>query len=292
MASLATRGSDMAVRAHPFRAFVTKFGRHRGGMVGALLLIGMVLIAFFAPYIAPIDPLQVERTKLLQPPSYEHPFGTDRVGRDQLSRVIYGARATLLLGVVATTIAFTLGVPLGLVAGYRGGRLDNVIMRGIDVLLAFPSLLLAIIFVFALGPNLLNAMIAVGIARIPHHARVTRGAVLSAREHAYVEAARSLGGSEFTVVFRHIFPNVVAPNIVIATVGMAAAILTGTTLSFLGVGAQPPTPEWGLMLSMGRNFLGAAPWLTLFPGLAIMVTVLAINLLGDALRDVLDPKAR
>lgn len=253
------------------------------------LLIGM---AVFAPYVAPFDPLAVSPFDALLPPSLAHWMGTDTLGRDMLSRVIYGARISLRLGLVSVSIAMSVGVTIGTIAGYLGGQVDNVLMRVVDVLLAFPSLILALIAVFALGPGLTNAMIAVGIASIPSYARVTRGEVLSAKENLYVQAAEAVGAPNLVVMFRHMLPNIIAPNIVIAALGTGAAILAGSALSFLGLGAQAPTPEWGLMLAQGRGFMQLAWWLTFFPGLGIMLTVMALNLFGDGLRDVLDPRLK
>jgi ABC-type dipeptide/oligopeptide/nickel transport system permease subunit len=207
-----------------------------------------------------------------------------------MSRVIFGTRISLRLGLVSVSIALSIGVLIGVLAGYLGGRVDGVLMRLVDVLLAFPSLILALVAVFALGPGLTNAMIAVGISTIPAFARITRGEVLSAKENLYVQSAQALGASPSTVMFRHILPNIIAPNIVMAALMTGTAILAGAALSFLGLGAQSPTPEWGLMLSQGRAFMSLAWWLTLFPGLGIMLTVMAMNLLGDGLRDVLDPR--
>jgi peptide/nickel transport system permease protein len=269
-----------------------RFLRHPGGMVGAVLMLLLIGVAAFAPLLAPYNPLAVSPMDALLPPSREHWMGTDTLGRDVLSRVIYGARISLRLGLVSVSIAMSLGVLLGVLAGYFGGRTDAVLMRLIDVLLAFPPLVLALIAVFALGPGLTNAMIAVGISAIPAYARVTRGEVLSARENLYVQAAEATGVPNSLVMFRHILPNIIAPNIVIAALGTGSAILAGSALSFLGLGAQAPTPEWGLMLSQGRGFMQLAWWLTFFPGLGIMVTVMALNLLGDGLRDVLDPRLR
>jgi ABC-type dipeptide/oligopeptide/nickel transport system permease subunit len=250
----------------------------------------LVVLAVFAPQVAPYDPLAVSPFDALLPPSTEHWMGTDTLGRDMLSRVIFGSRISLRLGLVSVSIALTIGVVIGSVAGYVGGRVDDVLMRVIDVLLAFPSLILALLAVFALGPGLTNAMIAVGISAIPSYARVTRGEVLSAKENLYVQAAEAVGAPTLVIMFRHILPNIIAPNIVIAALGTGIAILAGSALSFLGLGAQAPTPEWGLMLAQGRGFMQLAWWLSFFPGLAIMVTVMSLNLLGDGLRDVLDPR--
>ncbi len=269
-----------------------RFLRHRGGMLGGVLLLALVATAVFAPTLAPHDPLAVNPIDALLPPSGEHWMGTDTLGRDMTSRVIYGARISLRLGLVSVSIALTLGVLVGVVAGYLGGRVDGVLMRFIDILLAFPPLVLALVAVFALGPGLTNAMIAVGISSIPAYARITRGEVLSAKENLYVQSAQALGAPTWVVMFRHIMPNIIAPNIVMAALGTGSAILAGAALSFLGLGAQAPLPEWGLMLSQGRGFMSLAWWLTVFPGLGIMVTVMAMNLLGDGLRDVFDPRLR
>jgi peptide/nickel transport system permease protein len=228
----------------------------------------------------------------MQPPSRAHPFGSDDVGRDILSRIIHGARISLSVGLIAVGIAGTLGVTLGLITGFYGGWLDDLILRGMDLLLAFPGILLALTIVAVLGPGLFNVMIAVGIADLPSFTRVTRGQTLSVREMDYVQGARAMGCSTARVLRRHVLPNVLPALIVLATLRVATAILTAAGLSFLGLGAQPPTPEWGAMLAMGRTFLRQAWWLTTFPGFAIMLTVMQINLLGDGLRDALDPKLR
>jgi len=270
-----------------------RFLRHPGGMLGALLLVLLIGVAAFAPQVVRHPPLKVNPVDRLKPPSAAHWMGTDELGRDVFARVVYGARISLRLGLVSVAIALSFGLTIGIVAGFFGGRIDALLMRIVDVLLAFPSLILALIAVFALGPGLFNAMIAVGIASIPAYARVTRAEVLSAKENLYVQAAQALGSTRLNVMLRHVLPNVVAPNIVLAALGTGAAILAGAALSFLGLGAQAPAPEWGLMLSKGKDFmLQGKWWLTVFPGLGIMVTVMAMNLFGDGLRDVLDPRLR
>lgn len=278
--------------ARPGSKALRRFLRHPGGMLGFFMLAALLLVALFAPVVAPYDPLKVDPINALLPPSSEHWMGTDTLGRDQLSRVIFGARISLRLGIVSVGIAMSLGVFLGVLAGYLGGRVDAVVMRVVDILLAFPSLVLALIAVFALGPGLTNAMIAVGISSIPVYARITRAEVLSAKENLYVQSAQALGAPAGGIMFRHILPNIIAPNIVMGALGTGSAILAGAALSFLGLGAQAPTPEWGLMLSQGRGFMSLAWWLTVFPGLGIMATVMSMNLLGDGLRDVLDPRLR
>ena len=255
--------------------------RNRGALVGLAIIIFMVVVAFAAPLIAPYDPLEQVVADALKPPSPEHLFGTDDVGRDMLSRIIYGGQITLRVGLISVTIAGTVGTILGILAGFYGGWLDTLIMRLIDILLAFPGLLLALTIIAILGPGLFNVMIAVGIGGIPSYTRVARGTTLTVRERDYVMSGRVTGCSDLRIMFRYILPNVLPPLIVLATVGVAGAILTAAGLSFLGLGAQPPTPEWGSMLTNGRTYLRQAWWFTMFPGLAVMVTVLAINMFGD-----------
>lgn len=259
-------------------------------MLGGIMLLAIILITATAPIIAPFDPLEVDPAAILSAPGFPHLLGTDTLGRDLFSRVAFGGRISLLLGLISVSISLVLGVLLGVLAGYFGGKTDEVIMRFVDVLLAFPGLLLALLAVFALGFGLRNAMIAVGISGIPIFARVTRAEVLSGKENLYVEAARAIGAPEAVILRRHLLPNIITPNIVIATLRVGTAIIFGASLSFLGLGAQAPTPEWGLMLSQGRGFLAMAWWLSLAPGLAIFLVVMASNLFGDGLRDVLDPR--
>jgi peptide/nickel transport system permease protein len=266
--------------------------RNYVAMAALAIILGLFIVAIFAPLIAPYDPLKQNFRVALQPPSPAHPFGTDDVGRDILSRVIYGTRISLRVGLVSVAISGIFGVLLGLIAGYYGKWLDNTIMRIIDVLLAFPSLLLALAIIAILGPGLFNVMIAVGIGSIPVYTRMARASTLSVRERDYVLAARTLGLSDARIIRGYIFPNIIPPIIVLATLGVATAILTAAALSFIGLGAQPPTPEWGAMLTQGRQYLQKAWWFTAFPGLAIMITVLAMNVFGDALRDALDPRLR
>ncbi len=264
--------------------------KNRLAVAGGALLALFLLIAAAAPWIAPRDPLAQDLYGRLSPPSAKNWFGTDDFGRDILSRVLHGSRVSLRVGVAAVAIALVVGTAVGLTAGYWGGLLDNVLMRLMDLMLAFPSILLAIVVVAVLGPSLNNAMLAVGIVSIPQYARLVRASVLSIREQDYVTAARALGARDARIILTAILPNCVAPLTVQATLGMAGAILDAAGLSFLGLGAQPPTPEWGAMLSGGRDFILSAPWVLTFPGLAILLTVLAFNLLGDGLRDALDPK--
>lgn len=266
--------------------------RNHGAMAGLIVLLLLILMAVFAPAIAPSDPIEVEARLRFIEPGREHWMGTDKYGRDILSRVIYGARISLVIGFISVGIGMLAGVPLGLIAGWAGGWVNGLIMRCTDAMLALPGLLLALSIVAALGPSLTNAMIAVGIGTVPTYIRLVQSSVLSARENVYVDAAKIAGSSPGRIMFLHILPNVAAPVIVVSTLGMGTAILSASGLSFLGLGAQPPTPEWGATVADGRNFLTSAWWVSTFPSLAIMVTVLAINLFGDGLRDALDPRLR
>ena len=264
--------------------------KNRLSLAGGLLLLLFLGVAAFAPWIAPMDPHSQDLYGRLSPPSLENWFGTDDFGRDILSRIIYGSRISLRVGVAAVAIALLIGTVIGLIAGYWGGILDNLLMRLMDMMLAFPSILLAIVIVAILGPSLANAMLAIGIVSIPKYARLVRASVLSVREKDYVAAARALGAGDARIILTAILPNCIAPLTVQSTLGMASAILDAAGLSFLGLGAQPPIPEWGAMLSGGRDFITKAPWVLTFPGLAILLTVLSFNMLGDGLRDALDPK--
>jgi peptide/nickel transport system permease protein len=261
-------------------------------MAGLVLIAALALIAVSAPLIAPANPLKQVLSTRLKPPSAAHWLGTDQLGRDVLSRMIYGARISLLIGTVVVGLAASIGIFVGLVAGYSGGWLDEGLMRLTDVFFAFPALILAMAISGALGPSLTNAMIAIAIVSWPVYARLVRAQVLSLREREYVEAARSLGASANRIVWGHILPNTLAPLLVQASFDMGSAILSAAGLSFIGFGAQPPTAEWGVMISEGRNYIATQPWLSLFPGLAILLTVAAFNLIGDGLRDALDPRLR
>jgi len=264
---------------------------HPLAAIGAALIITLILIAVFADYIAPYEPTaQIGRR--LQPPSSEFLLGTHSLGRDVLSRIIHASRVSLYVGVVAVGLAVLIGVPLGVLTGYIGGMFDNTMMRLIDIMLAFPALVLAIVLAGLLGPSVTNAMIAIAIVYAPHFARVSRGSVLSAKEEVYIEAARVVGCRPLRILALHILPNIMAPLIVLSTLQLSTAILTEAGLSFLGLGTQPPDPSWGIMLSRGRVHMELAPGVAIFPGLAIAITVLAFNFLGDGLRDVLDPRLR
>jgi peptide/nickel transport system permease protein len=266
--------------------------RNPGSVTGAIILLSLILVAFLAPVITRYDPIEIVPAERLKAPSGEHWFGTDAFGRDIYTRLVYGSRISLRMGLVSVGIALLLGVSSGMAAGFYGKRIDNLIMRIVDITLAFPGILLALVVIAILGPSLFNAMIAVGISAAPTYARVTRGMVLKTKEEVFVESATAIGCRPGRIIMRHILPNILGPIVVVATLGVGGAIISGAALSFLGLGALPPTPEWGLILSEGRNYLRVAWWITTFPGLAIMVTVLSINLLGDGLRDALDPHMR
>lgn len=265
---------------------------HRLGMFGATIIVIVILTAIFGPYLTPYDPNAIDFSVRFSGPTWIHPLGADNLGRDTLSRIIYGARVSLQVGVIAVSIAGTVGTLLGLVAGYAGRILDEIIMRTLDVLFAFPAILLAIAILAALGRGIANAMVAIGVVYIPIFARIARGAVLSVRNEDFVEAARAVGANDVRILFRHIFPNALAPLIVETTLSLAFAILAEAALSFFGLGTQPPDPSWGRMLSEGRAYFRQSFWMGLFPGLAIMLTVMGFNFLGDGLRDVLDPRLR
>lgn len=260
-------------------------------VVPGLVILGVVIVcAVFAPLIAPHDPLEQDYSAIAVAPSWSHPLGTDDLGRDVLSRIIFGSRVSLEVGAIAVFIAVTFGAVLGLVSGYVGGVVENVIMRFVDAVQAFPGLILALGLTAALGPSIRNVMIAIGFISAPAIARLTRGQTLSVRETEYVAAARVMGASPWVIVRRHIWPNVTAPIIVQSTLLVASAIVTEASLSFLGVGVQPPTPSWGAMLRIGSQYLEVAPWIALAPGAAIFLTVLAFNFIGDGLIRVLDPR--
>ena len=264
--------------------------KRKGAMFGLAVVAFFVLIALFAPWIAPHDPLETSWSALRLAPSAAYPFGTDDIGRDVLSRVIWGARASLLAGLVSVCISVSLGVPIGMLAGYLGRWVDGLISRITDAMLACPFLILAIALAAFLGPSLTNAMIAIGISATPVFIRLTRAQVLAAKSEDYVEAARALGNPHLRIALRHILPNIVAPLIVQATLAIAAAVIAEASLSFLGLGQQPPAPSWGSMLNTARSYMDQAPWMAVWPGVSIFLLVLSFNLLGDGLRDALDPR--
>jgi peptide/nickel transport system permease protein len=276
----------------PRQRVLRRLGRRRGAMLGLSVVVFFVLLAVLAPTIAPHDPLQTSWSEVRKAPSATHLFGTDEIGRDVASRVIWGARASLLAGLVSVCISLSLGVPIGLLAGYVGGWVDGLISRITDAMLACPFLILAIALAAFLGPSLTNAMIAIGISATPVFIRLTRAQVLSVKVEDYVEAARAVGNSHLRIALRHILPNVVAPLIVQATLAVAAAVIAEASLSFLGLGQQPPAPSWGSMLNTAKNYIDNAPWMAVWPGLSIFLLVLSFNLVGDGLRDALDPRHR
>jgi len=275
-----------------YRDALRRLFRNKLAITGMVIMAIFLLTAILAPLLSPYDPIVQELAMRRRPPSQEHWLGRDDLGRDILSRIIYGARLSLQVGVLSVGFAIVIGAIVGSISGYMGGWVDNILMRFMDIMLAFPALLLAIAIVTILGPGLLNMLYAIGIVSIPAYARIVRGSVLSAKEQDYVLAARAVGVPPFRILFRNIFPNVLTPLLVQGTLGIGTAILDAAGLSFLGLGAQPPEPEWGAMLGQGRYSMFTAPHIVLFPGLAIMLAVLGFNLLGDGLRDALDPRLR
>ena len=274
----------------PWQRTLHQLAQRRIALVALAAVLFFIALAVVAPLISPYDPLTTSWSAVRKPPSWSHPFGTDEIGRDVLARVIWGSRASLLAGLVSVSLALAVGVPIGLVSGYVGGFLDGLLMRMVDAMLAVPFLILAIAFAAFLGPSLANAMVAIGISQTPIFARLTRGQVLTVKHEDYVEAARAVGNSHLRIVLRHIFPNIVPPILVQATLATAAAIIAEASLSFLGLGQQPPSPSWGSMLNTAKNFISQAPWMAFWPGLAIFSLVLSLNLFGDGLRDALDPR--
>ena len=290
LGALPTHASDEL--ESPARRALRRLFRRKGAVIGLVVLAVFILLALLAPLVAPYDPIATSWTLVRKPPSAAHWFGTDELGRDMLSRVIYGARASLLAGAISVTIALTIGVPLGLISGYRGGFFDALISRITDAMLACPFLILAIALAAFLGPSLADAMIAIGISATPVFIRLTRGQVMSVKVEDYVEAARAMGNPRWRIALFHILPNILPALLVQATLSIAAAIIAEAALSFLGLGQQPPFPSWGSMLNAAQRFLSNAPWMAIWPGLAIFLVVLSLNLVGDGLRDALDPRER
>jgi peptide/nickel transport system permease protein len=276
----------------PGRRALRRFAQHKLAMFGLVIVVIFVLAAALAPWIAPFDPLETSWSRLRQPPSWTHPFGTDENGRDVLSRVLHGARASLMAGVIAVGGAALIGVPIGLLAGLGGKWMDMVISRVADAMLSIPFLILAIALAAFLGPALENAMLAIAISASPIFVRLARGMALDARSTDWVEAARAMGNPPWRIGLLHVLPNILPPLLVQATLAIAEAIIAEASLSFLGLGQQPPNPSWGSMLNSAQRFIESAPWLAIFPGLAIFLVVLAFNLVGDGLRDALDPRSQ
>jgi peptide/nickel transport system permease protein len=276
----------------PTRRVLRRLFARKGAVVGLVVIAAFILLAVFAPFIAPYDPVATSWTLVRKPPSWLHWFGTDDLGRDVLARVLYGARASLLAGAISVGIALGIGVPFGLLSGYRGGFIDALISRITDAMLACPFLILAIALAAFLGPSLGNAMIAIGITTTPIFVRLTRAQTLNVKVEDYVEAARAMGNPRWRIALFHILPNIMPALLVQATLSIAAAIIAEAALSFLGLGQQPPAPSWGSMLNAAQRFLTTAPWMALWPGLAIFLVVLSFNLVGDGLRDALDPRER
>ena len=278
--------------ASPWLRAWRRLRRRRGAMVGLVVVLMFVVLAVFAGWIAPQDPIATNWGAIRKPPSAEHWMGTDEIGRDVLSRVIWGTQASLLAGLASVSISLLLGVPIGLAAGFLGGFVDGLISRITDAFLACPFLILAIALAAFLGPSLTNAMIAIGVSATPIFVRLTRAQVINIKVEDYVEAARAVGNPPLRIALRHILPNILAPLIVQATLAIAAAVIAEASLSFLGLGQQPPAPSWGSMLNVAKNYVDNAPWMAIWPGLSIFLLVLSFNLLGDGLRDALDPRQR
>ncbi|WP_026581762.1 ABC transporter permease [Bacillus sp. J33] len=272
--------------------FLSIMIQNKAALVGAIIILVYILMAVFAPLLAPYSPYEIDLENKLTPPSPDHWMGTDDKGRDILSRILYGSRLSMGVGFAAVLFGAFFGIIFGLVAGYYGKWVDTIIMRMMDVMLAFPGILLALAIIAALGPSLINVTIAVGAFSVPLFARIVRGSTLEVKRLEYIDAIRSLGANDLVIIFKHIFPNILSPIIVQGTLRLATAILSAAGLSFLGLGAQPPSPEWGTMLSSGRDFLFSAPYIALFPGLAISILVLGFNIFGDGLRDAFDPRMK
>ncbi len=285
-------GADIESGESPGRRALRRFAQHKLAMFGLVIVVIFVLAAALAPWIAPFDPMETNWSRLRQPPSWTHPFGTDENGRDVLSRVLHGARASMMAGVIAVGGAVLIGVPIGLLAGLGGKWMDMVISRVADAMLSIPFLILAIALAAFLGPALENAMLAIAISASPIFVRLARGMALDARNTDWVEAARAMGNPPWRIGLLHVLPNILPPLLVQATLAIAEAIIAEASLSFLGLGQQPPNPSWGSMLNSAQRFIESAPWLAIFPGLAIFLVVLAFNLVGDGLRDALDPRSQ
>lgn len=277
-------------RIESYKDFWRRLSKNKASVVGGFFILLFIVVSFVGPLLTTQDPTHVNVLNKLQPPSAEHWFGTDNFGRDIFTRIIHGMALTLKVGFLSVAIGGSIGVVFGIISGYYGGKVDTIIMRVMDVLLAFPGILLALAIVSVLGGSLTNVIIAVAVFSVPAFARIVRGSTLSVRKLEYIDAVRALGATDFRIIFKHILPNVLSPIIVQATLRIATAVLTASGLSFLGLGAQPPQPEWGAMLNDGRTYMTTAPHIILFPGIMIVLVVLAFNIFGDGLRDALDPK--
>lgn len=280
------------ITSSPLHDMWVRLKRNKLALFGLFLVIALIVIAILASFIAPYDPIQISLKDSLKSPSSAHLMGTDVLGRDIFSRIIYGTRASLIIGVVATSISLIIGVVIGSIAGYYGGWIDSIMMRITDIFFAFPFFLLAIAIMTFLGPSFINVFIALGIVGWTNYARLVRGQVISVKESDYIEAAHAVGAKDLRIIWNHVLPNTLAPIIVFTTMNIGGVILSEAGLSFLGIGVQPPAPSWGLMLSEASNFIFNAPWMVIWPGVAIFLTVLGYNLLGDGLRDALDPRMK
>jgi peptide/nickel transport system permease protein len=292
MGAAGSGAGENVARRYGVGYFLRRYARNRLALIGLWVVLAIAAAAILAPWLVHVSPIKPDFGSVLTPPSFAHPMGTDDLGRDEFSRVIFGARIALLAGVISVSIAVMIGLPVGLLSGYYGGRVDDVVMRLTDALLSFPFLVLALALVAILGAGVDKAMIAIGLVFTPRFIRLSRAQVLGEREQPYVEAARAMGAGDGRILWRHLLPNSLSPLLVQASLDMAGAITAEATLSFLGLGTQPPTPAWGSMLNLAQSYLSTAPWTAIFPGLAIFFTVLALNLLGDGLREALDPRLR
>ncbi len=281
-----------AVERRGLKHLARRFARNRLALVGFLLFLVIVFMALLAPWVAPASPIKTDFTAYLQPSGPRHLMGTDELGRDVWSRIIFGSRASLEAGLVSVGLAIAAGLPLGIVAGFYRGRLDDLLMRLTDAMLSFPQLILALAVAAVLGPGLAKAMVAIAVVLTPVFMRIMRAQVLTEREREYVDAARAMGAADRRIIWRHLLPNSLAPIVVQGSLNVAGAIITEATLSFLGLGTQPPTPSWGAMLNAAQQYLTQAPWLSFWPGLAIAITVFAVNVAGDGLREIWDPRTR
>ncbi|MDK2384199.1 MAG: ABC transporter permease [Candidatus Korarchaeota archaeon] len=286
------RGLMEYFRSEDFKITIILVKKSPLTVLGLALTIFLVLVAIFAPFIAPYDPIKQDLKNRLQPPSWEHPFGTDQLGRDIFSRVVWGSRISLFIALIVVAISFTVGTTIGIISGYFGGKVDEVLMRITDMFMAFPRLVLALAVAAALGPGLFNTMLAIAFVSWVYYARLARASTLQIREEVYIEAARAIGASDRRILFLHVLPVVIAPVVVQATLDMGGTILTAAGLGFLGLGVQPPTPEWGVMVSEGRRFITEQWWVSTFPGFAILLATLGFNLLGDGINDILNVRAR